>query len=191
MVKGLVMNELSLYILDITQNSITADSKNVHLTITRSIRRNLLTIEITDDGKGMDEETVKKVVDPFFTTRTTRKVGLGIPLFKELCELCEGEFKIESKLGVGTHLVATFKLDSIDLPPLGNLVDTLYILITNPQNVEIYYSEVVEKIDGDIKSFSFSTVEMKEALDGMSLNEPFVMEWFKDFVRDNEKEIVK
>ena len=185
------MNELSLYILDITQNSITADSKNVHLTITRSIKQNLLIIEIVDDGRGMDEETVKKVVDPFFTTRTTRKVGLGIPLFKELCELCEGNLTIDSKVGVGTLIKATFKLDSIDLPPLGNLVDTLYILITNPQNVEIYYREVVEEIDGAIREFSFSTVEMKEALDGMSLNEPFVMEWFKDFVRDNEKELVK
>ena len=185
------MNELSLYILDITQNSITADSKNVYLIITRSKRLNKLIIDIKDDGKGMDEEMVKKVSDPFFTTRTTRKVGLGIPLFKELCELCEGTLTIESKVGVGTHLEGTFKLDSIDLPPLGNLVDTLYILITNPQNVEIYYEEVVEKIDGTIKSFKFSTVEIKEALDGMSLNEPFVMEWFKDFVRDNEKELVK
>ena len=185
------MNELSLYILDITQNSITADSKNVHLTISRSIRQNLLTIDIIDDGKGMDEETVKKVVDPFFTTRTTRKVGLGIPLFKELCELCEGGLKIDSKVGVGTHLVATFKLDSIDLPPLGNLVDTLYILITNPQDVDIYYKEEVEKIDGTSKEFTFNTVEMKEALDGMSLNEPFVMEWFKEFVRNNEEELVK
>lgn len=185
------MNELSLYILDITQNSITADSKNVHLTIERSFKKNLLTIDIIDDGRGMDEETVKKVVDPFFTTRTTRKVGLGIPLFKELCELCEGGLNIESKVGVGTHLIATFKLDSIDLPPLGNLIDTLYILITNPQNVEIYYKEVVEKIDGTIKEFNFSTVEIKEALDGMSLNEPFVMEWFKDYVRGGEQELVK
>ena len=185
------MNELSLYILDITQNSITADSKNVHLTIERSVKNNLLTIEIIDDGKGMDEETVKKVVDPFFTTRTTRKVGLGIPLFKELCELCEGCLKIESKVGVGTHLVATFKLDSIDLPPIGNLIDTLYILITNPQGVEIHYKEVVEKIDGTIKEFSFNTIEIKEVLDGMSLNEPFVMEWFKEYVRSGEQELVK
>ena len=185
------MNELSLYILDITQNSITANSKNVHLTINRSIRRNLLTIDIVDDGKGMDEETVKRVSDPFFTTRTTRKVGLGIPLFKELCELCEGSFHIESKVGVGTTLKATFKLDSIDLPPLGNLIDTLYILITNPQGVEIYYKEVVEKIDGTDKEFNFSTVEIKEALDGMSLNEPFVREWFIDYVRAGEQELVK
>ncbi len=185
------MNELSLYILDITQNSITANSKNVHLTIEKSYKKNKLTIDILDDGKGMDEEMVKKVVDPFFTTRTTRKVGLGIPLFKELCELCEGGLDIESKVGVGTHLVATFKLDSIDLPPLGALVDTLYILITNPQNVEIYYREVIEKIDGTSKEFSFNTVEIKEALDGMSLSEPFVQGWFKDFVNDNEKELVK
>lgn len=183
------MNELSLYILDITQNSITADSKNVHLTIEKSKRKNLLTIDIVDDGKGMSEEVVKKVTDPFFTTRTTRKVGLGIPLFKELCELCEGGLKIESTVGVGTHLVATFKLDSIDLPPIGSLVDTLYVLITNPENVEIYYKEVNEDVSGEAKEFSFNTVEIKEALDGMSLTEPFVMTWFKEFVIDGQNNI--
>lgn len=178
------MNELSLYILDITQNSIHANSKKVDLTINEDEKSNLLTIEIIDDGKGMSEETIRKVTDPFFTTRTTRKVGLGIPLFKELCELCEGKLNIFSELGKGTKVVATFKLDCIDLPPLGNMTDTLYVLITNEENVDINYKQIRNE-----KEFAFSTIEIKKVLDGVSLKEPFVMEWFKEFMAEGLKTI--
>ena len=136
------MNELSLYILDICENSITADSKNLYLTIEENHKDNLLQITIEDDGRGMSKEVLDKVTNPFYTTRTTRKVGLGIPLFKELCELCEGSFEITSEVGVGTKDVAKFKLDSIDLPPLGNIDDTLYCLACNDNNVEVTFKYI-------------------------------------------------
>ena len=171
------MNELSLYILDICENSIHADSKNLYLTIEESIKDNLLIITIEDDGRGMSKEVLEKVANPFYTTRTTRKVGLGIPLFKELCELCEGSFEISSTVGVGTKDVAKFKLDSIDLPPLGNIEDTLYCLACNDKNVELTF----KYIKGD-KEFAFSTLEIKEVLDGIPFSEPSIMQWFKDMV---------
>ena len=178
------MNELSLYILDLTENSIHANSKNVTLKISESINDDLLSITIIDDGRGMSEETLKKAYDPFFTSRKTRKVGLGIPLFKELCELCEGSFNIESTVGVGTKVFATFKLSSIDLPPLGGIVETLYTLITNEEGVDFAY---VHEKDGQV--FEFNTKEIKEILDGVSLTDPMVMSWFKEYVTNGLKEI--
>ena len=173
------MNELSLYILDICENSIHADSKNLYLTIEENIKDNLLIITIEDDGRGMSKEVLEKVANPFYTTRTTRKVGLGIPLFKELCELCEGSFEISSTVGVGTKDVAKFKLDSIDLPPLGNIEDTLYCFACNDKNLELTFKYI--KCD---KEFSFSTLEIKEVLDGIPFSEPSIMQWFKDMVKD-------
>lgn len=178
------MNELSLYILDLTENSIHADSTLVTLSIKESEKDDLLSITITDDGRGMSEEVLKKAYDPFYTTRKTRKVGLGIPLFKELCELCEGSFHIDSTVGVGTKVYATFKLSSIDLPPLGGIVETLYVLVCNDQGVDIKY---IHEKNGQV--FEFNTMEIKEILDGVSLSEPMVMTWFKEYVTNGLKEI--
>jgi len=179
------MNELSLYILDISENSIHANSKNLYLEINENKENNILTIIFKDDGKGMDTETLKRVTDPFYTTRKTRKVGLGIPLFKELCELCEGNLKIESIVDVGTTVTATFKLDSIDLPPLGSIEETLYCLIYNEQNVDIYYKQV--KND---KEFILDTKEIKETLDGVPLNDIEVSSWLKEFINEGIKELI-
>lgn len=173
------MNELSLYILDIAQNSLAAKSKNVYITITESKKNNLLTFNIVDDGCGMSKETLERVTSPFYTSRTTRKVGLGLPLFKELCEQCFGTFTITSEEGKGTNLTGTFVLDNIDLPPIGDIEGSLYILAINEQNIDIYF-----KYQTDEEDFSFSTKEIKEILDGVSLNDPLVLTWLKDYIKD-------
>ncbi len=178
------MNELSLYILDITQNSLKANAKNIDLIINEDKVSDLLTITLIDDGKGMSKEVLEKVTSPFFTTRTTRHVGLGLPLFKELCELCEGGLKIESEVDKGTSLCATFKLSSIDLPPFGNLIDTLYLLIINEENADIKYKHIKNN-----KTFEFDTKEIKEILDGVSIKDPMLMSWFKDFVQEGLNEL--
>lgn len=178
------MNELSLYILDISENSIHADSKNLYLTIEESTKDNLLQITFEDDGRGMSKEVLEKVTNPFYTTRTTRKVGLGIPLFKELCELCEGSFEITSEVGVGTKDVAKFKLDSIDLPPIGALDETLYCLACNDKGVDLTFKYIK-----DGKEFSFSTKEINEVLDGIPLSEPSIAVWFKGMVNEGLGEI--
>ena len=182
------MSELSLYILDICENSIHAESKNLYLTIEKSKIKNLLIITIEDDGRGMDKETLNKVSNPFYTTRTTRKVGLGIPLFKELCELCEGSFEIYSEVGKGTTDIAKFKLDSIDLPPLGAIDETLYCLACNEFDCDLHF-KYIKDIDGNPKEFSFNTREIKEVLDGIDLSEPSIMMWFKDMVNEGLKEL--
>lgn len=178
------MNELSLYILDIVQNSFKANSKNVCLIINEDKETNLLSIEVDDDGVGMSEETIKKALSPFYTTRTTRKVGLGLPLFKELCELCEGSLNITSVVGEGTKLLATFKLDSIDLPPMGDLKDTLYLLIINKDDVDIKFTHLKNN-----KEYSFDTIEIKKILDGVSISDPLIMSWFKDMIIEEEAKL--
>ncbi|HKM29282.1 MAG TPA: ATP-binding protein [Bacilli bacterium] len=173
------MNELSLYILDIVQNSIKANSKNIVINIEENLKEDFLTIEIIDDGKGMSEETLRKVTDPFFTSRSTRRVGLGIPLFKELCETCLGNFKIESQVGEGTRLTGTLKHSNIDRHPMGNIVDTIYTLIINDDEVEIVYNHKFNN-----KIFTFNTKEIKQILDGVPFKQIDVMMWIKDYIKE-------
>lgn len=182
------MNELSLYLLDIMQNSIKAKATLVNLDIITDKDNDLLSIEISDNGCGMSEEVLSKVLSPFYTTRTTRKVGLGLPLFKELAELCEGSFSIDSKEGIGTSLKATFRLTNIDLPPFGNWVATFYILVINDEGVDIKYTHKVIE-NKEIKEFVFDTVEIKNVLDGVSIKEFSLMQWMKEYIRDGLKEI--
>ena len=160
------MNDLSLYILDLLFNCIEAKSKNIKLIINEDSINNLLLIYIEDDGIGMTKDQIDKVVDPFFTSRTTRKVGLGIPLFKELCEQCCGTFRIKSKENAGTSITATFKYDAIDLPDIGDIQDTICAIILN-QDIDLIYQHIYKD-----KEFIFNTKEVKQVIEGMTINNP-------------------
>ena len=154
------MNELSLHILDIVQNSIKANATLVKIIIKEDRVNNVYTIIIEDNGHGMNEKTLSEVDDPFFTTRTTRKVGMGVSLFKMACEMTEGSFKIESKVDEGTKVTAIFKNDHIDRAPLGSIEETISILILNDKNIDIYYEHIV-----DNKEYVFDTREVKKVLE--------------------------
>ena len=121
------MRELALHVLDIAENSVKANASLV--TVEIIAKDNILTIRISDDGRGMSEEFLSKVTDPFTTTRTTRKVGMGIPLLKQAAETSGGAFDIKSKLGVGTTVTATFLLDDVDRMPLGDVAETATTLL--------------------------------------------------------------
>ncbi len=172
------MRELALNILDIVENSVKAEAQNVLIEVIA--QDNLLTIVIKDDGNGMDKEFVDRVTDPFTTTRTTRKVGMGIPLFKMSAEMAGGEFGIFSEKGVGTTVKATFVLDHIDRVPLGNLAETMVTLLNDDFPTE-YLLRVV--IDG--KKFEFDTKELREQLDGVPINEPEILLFVKDMINEN------
>lgn len=133
------MEDLSLHILDIAENSIRAEASKIEIRVIEDIERDLLTIEIEDNGQGMDEETVKKVLDPFFTTKTTRKVGLGLPLLSQAARESGGDIEIESKVGKGTRVKATFRYSHIDCKPLGNMEATLRTLIVGNPEVDFIY----------------------------------------------------
>ena len=118
------MRELALHILDIAENSISAGASQVEISVVRNTRENQLVISVRDNGNGMDEEMLARVINPFVTSRTTRKVGLGIPMFNQAAEACNGGLTVDSQPGKGTEITATFQNNHIDRMPLGNLADT-------------------------------------------------------------------
>ncbi len=180
------MRELSLNILDIAQNSISAGASLTEIVIDENERENALLIGIYDNGSGMTEEQVKNVIDPFFTTRTTRKVGMGIPLFKLSAEQTGGSFKIESKKGVGTRIEARFKTDSIDFTPLGDVSATIVTIVSMNCDKEFLYRRIING-----KEFVFSTEKIKEILDGVPLSEPSVMNWIEEYINEQTDSLRK
>ena len=140
----IVMEELSLHILDIAENSIDSGAKKVEIIIEENSASNRMSIEIRDDGRGMDEATLARVFDPFFTTRKVRKIGLGLPLLKQAAEVAGGELKVESQLGWGTIIRAAFQLDHIDRQPLGDIVQTLRLLVATHPAIRFIYKHRYE-----------------------------------------------
>ncbi len=133
------MEDLSLHILDVVENSITANASKIIIKIREEKEKDLLVIEIKDNGKGMNEETVKKVLDPFYTTRTTRRVGLGLSLLQQAAKESNGDFEINSKPGVGTEIKASFQDSHIDRKPIGDMNSTIVTLITSHPEINFIY----------------------------------------------------
>lgn len=173
------MRELSLNILDIAQNSISAGASLIEITIKEDIDRNLMTISVRDNGCGMDEEQVKSVRDPFYTTRTTRKVGMGIPLFQMEAEMTGGALDIESEKGKGTSVEAVFHTDHLDFIPLGDIVSTFVTLVTMNLDRDFVYSHI---LNGE--SFAVDTRVLKDILQGVPLDTPEVQLWIKEYINE-------
>ncbi len=180
------MREISLHILDIAQNSVKADASVVKITVDENISKDTLKVIIEDNGKGMSEEFLSSVTNPFTTERTTRKVGLGIPLIKMACENTGGSLKIESTLGKGTTLFATFIHSSIDRQPLGDVGGTILTLITSYGEIDFIYTH---KFNENV--FEIDTREIKKILGPVPFTEPGVYTWLKEYIEEGEKEILK
>lgn len=174
------MRELSLHILDIAQNSLAAGARSVEIDVTADRGENLLTIAVRDDGCGMAPEFLARVTDPFTTKRTTRKVGLGIPLFRQAAELAGGEFSIGSQEDVGTCVKATFRLNHIDRMPLGDLSDTLTALICGSSETTFRL-----RFEFDGKRFDFDTREIVETLRGVPIDSYEVLAYLRDYINEN------
>ena len=174
------MRELSLNVLDIAQNSITAGASLITLTVDESVKTDRLTLGIEDNGCGMSEEQLQRVRDPFFTTRTTRRVGMGIPLFRMAAEMAGGDFSIESQVGKGTSVRASFQLTHIDRPPLGDMVDTVVTLIRLNEQLDFVYRHQTD--DG---LFEADTRSFREILGDVPLNEPDVIQWINEFLDEH------
>ncbi len=169
------MRELALHLLDIAENSAAAEAKTIHIEIIEDISKDRLSMCVEDDGKGMTEEMVKSVTDPFVTTRTTRKVGLGIPLLKEAAEACNGSLSITSKVGFGTKVDVDFQRSHIDRMPLGDLSTTfLNLMIAHPA-VHFLFRYVVGN-----EEFFLDNETIKGELQGVSLTEPVVLNFLRN-----------
>ena len=178
------MRELSLNVLDVAQNSITAMASLITVEVEEDRLTDTLTIRIIDNGKGMTKEQLLSVKDPFFTTRTTRKVGMGIPLFKLSAEQTGGYFDITSELGKGTEVTAVFKTDSVDFTPLGDMCSTVVMLITMNTDRDFIYKKAV---DGN--EFVLDTRELKNILGEVPLDSPEVVEWIRDYIKENDENL--
>lgn len=180
------MRELSLNILDVAQNSITAGASLITIEVNENTVDHTLLIGIYDNGKGMSEEQVRSVIDPFFTTRTTRKVGMGIPLFKMAAEQTGGKLEIKSELGVGTEVRAYFKTDSVDFTPLGDVASTVQMLITMNTDRDFLYKH---SVDG--KEFVADTREIKGILGDVPLDTYEISQWILEFIKENTEVLYK
>lgn len=176
------MRELALNILDIVENSVKANATLIEIDI--SAKDNLLTVSVKDNGNGMSEEFLSKVTDPYTTTRTTRKVGLGLPLLKMEAEMSGGRFSISSKLGVGTVVTTDFQIDHIDRLPLGDLGETMSTLLSGEDSVDYVLTYSVNDV-----GFTLDTRELKAELDGVPISEPEVLLFVKNYIRENISQI--
>jgi Signal transduction histidine kinase len=174
------MKELSLHVYDLMENSIAANATFIELTIKDSKKDNIYGFTIKDNGKGMTPDFLAKVTDPWTTTRTTRKVGLGLPLIKMNTENAGGSMKIQSQVGIGTQLDFWFQHDHIDRPPMGDLAGTIVMLCSQHEDIHFIYKHITD--DGD---FVFDTDEIKEALDGMSMKDLSIMHYLKEMIEEN------
>lgn len=179
-----MLPEISLNILDISQNSLKAGASLVEISVAIDSAKNELLFSIIDDGCGMTDEQVENVVDPFFTSRTTRKVGLGIPFLKQSAEGTGGSFEIKSKVGKGTEIRALFHTDHIDCMPLGDISETILSIVTMAENVDILYTYSVDE-----KSFSLDTREMRTILGDISFSEPEVRDFIKGYLTENKQDV--
>lgn len=179
------MTELSLHILDIAQNSVKAEATLIEIEVDENVNADTLTIVIKDNGCGMDKDFLSDVVNPFRTTRTTRKVGLGLSLFKNACELTGGSFEIESERGVGTKVTAVLIYDSIDRQPLGDMASTMSTLVGGNDKIDYVYKHI---FNGE--AFEFSTVEIRKVLGSdIALSEIEVLKWIEDYIREETQKL--
>jgi anti-sigma regulatory factor (Ser/Thr protein kinase) len=174
------MREIALHLLDLAENSVTANASQIKIEIVEDLGADCLQISLHDNGKGISPEMVQQIFDPFVTSRTTRKVGLGIPLLKAAAQACNGDLLISSQVGVGTSLTISFQHSHIDRMPLGNLAETMLdLIVTHPEvNWQLDY-QALGADQKQLASFEFDDQPIKEILDGVSLCEPEVLSYLR------------
>jgi anti-sigma regulatory factor (Ser/Thr protein kinase) len=184
------MREIALHLLDIAENSVAAKAETIAITVCEDLADDRLYAAVIDDGAGMDQDTVAKAVDPFVTSRATRKVGLGLPLLKSAAEACDGSLQIVSKPGTGTRVQVEFKHSHIDRMPLGDLEGTLLTLVVaNPAIRWVFEYEISFPHPGSTrKTFSFDSQAITSELGDISMSEPAVLSFLRTLLENGIKE---
>lgn len=178
------MEDLSLHILDVAENSVAAGATRIAIVIIEDSVRDALTIEITDNGRGMDARESARAVDPFYTTRTTRRVGLGLPLLEGAAREANGTLAIQSEPGSGTSIVASFQLSHIDRKPLGRMADTISTLVAGSPEMELSYRH-----ERDGRSITFTTGQLRRHLNGRPANSIEVLRFIREYVAQEEERL--
>jgi len=175
-----MVEDICFHVTDLVQNAVAAGAGNIHIVIRESSRDNLLSLEVSDDGQGMDAETVERVQDPFFTTKPFKKVGLGIPLLKATAQACGGDFAISSRPGQGTRIHARFEKNHLDCPPLGSLDDTMLTLLVTLDSLNLDFC-----YENDRGRFAISSADIRRQVGDIPLSHPEVFAFLRQFVNEN------
>ncbi len=179
------MRELSLHILDILENAVEAGASKIRIKIDEEIEPDQMVIEIGDNGHGMDKERAARVLDPFYTTRETRHVGLGLPLLAESARRCEGALSIDSEPGEGTRVRAVFRRSHIDRAPLGDVPAALLAILLSERSIDIDYSHRIGQ-----REFRFDSSEIRDELEDVALSHPKVRKWLLRFLQEGENDLL-
>ncbi|MDZ7833663.1 MAG: ATP-binding protein [Desulfobacterales bacterium] len=178
------MKELSLHILDVAENGISAGADQVAIEVIEDRRQNRLTLVIADNGRGIPMDQVDRAIDPFYTSRTTRRVGMGLSLLNAAARQCDGHMWIDSDAGKGTRITAEFVYDHIDRAPVGDMAATMISLIMGSPGIDFEYRH---EVDG--REFVLNTREVKSALDGRQINDPEVFQYIMETLRTGENRL--
>ncbi len=181
---SLIMKTLSDHVLDIVQNSIRAKATLIEIMVEENKINDLCILRISDNGCGMDNKMVELATNPFFTTRKTRKVGLGLSLLKQNAEMANGKFNITSEVNKGTMIEAIFQYSNLDRPELGDIWNMLYLTMLGNKNLELMYEHRTNK-----NSFKFSSTEIKSNIEGVSMQQAEIRNAIIDFIKNNIKDI--
>lgn len=184
------MREIALHLLDIAENSVAADASQICISVTESLIDDKLIASVRDNGKGMDSGLLQIVTDPFVTSRTTRKVGLGIPLLKAAAEACNGHLIIKSKPGEGTYLEVEFQRNHIDRMPLGDISGSILTLVIAYPHINWRFNYKIIQ-PAEEKEFSFDDTPIKECLQDISLCEPEVLSYLRELLDGEVSELQK
>lgn len=179
------MQELSMNVLDVAENSVQAGAKHIEISLRQDTASGFQTLQIQDDGCGMSAELARGAADPFYTTRTTRPVGLGIPFLKQAAEMAGGSFALESEEGAGTRVTATFMMGHIDLMPLGDMPGTVSALVQTSPDIDFVFC-----FERDDASFAFDTRDARAILGDVPLSEPAVAVFVKNHIDEGMQSVL-
>lgn len=174
------MREISLHILDLVQNGLEAGASRVGIEVHEDRKSDALVVKVCDNGRGMTAEDVKQAVDPFFTTRSVRRIGLGLALLKLAAEQSEGKLKLESQVGEGTTVTASFRYSHWDRAPLGDMATTLMVILAGNPKLNLTYQHTVDQA-----RFDFDTDEVRQRLEDVPINHPRVLDWLRDYFQQS------
>lgn len=172
-----MVEDICFHLIDLVQNSVAAGATTIRLDIVESVKQDTLTLEIADNGRGMDPHTLEKVQDPFFTTKSFKTVGLGIPLFKATAQACRGDFAIRSEVGRGTAVQASMQKSHLDCPPLGNLEETVLSLLVTLDALDLQFS-----YRSDRGEFSISSNAVREQAGDLHFSHPDVYTFLREYI---------
>jgi K+-sensing histidine kinase KdpD len=178
------VEDLSLHILDIAENAVEAGATRIEIAVSEDSLRDLLVIAVSDNGRGMDPATLRRVLDPFLTTRTTRRVGLGLPLLRESARSANGDLTIHSTPHRGTTVTASFQLSHIDRRPLGDIAQTITTLVAARPQMELLYRH-----NRDSRSVALTTEEIRRHIDGAAMSNPEVLTFIREYIRQQEQSL--